>query len=117
MVKNLFTSHQKGIEIWTYPEGHEIQNLFNQRFDILEISPYSRIAPNPEAMIETINQQENAIGFIPSSYLFEDVQVIPINDIEKDQLRFPVLVLSNDEPGGEIKLFIHCLQQQLSLEN
>ena len=111
-INHIFSSPQQEIDIWTYPEDHEIRNLFNHAFEIKENTPFGRIAPDPEAMLESIDQNQNAIGYIPSSLYSGEIQVISLEDMEENLLLYPVLVLTIQEPKDQAALFINCLQQE-----
>jgi hypothetical protein len=52
------------------------------------------LAPDPGAMLEAISEDPAAIGFIPRRWLEEIVSSVTITDVEDEELRQPILALS-----------------------
>jgi hypothetical protein len=110
------------IQVWVYPEGDEISQVFRQA--ILADKPFSslaRLAPDPSAMREAVSEDPTAIGFLPQAWLSPDVKPIRLDQDIQDSLRQPILALSGAEPQGAVREFLYCLQsgagQEMLLEH
>jgi len=111
LVKEQFTALKPQYSVWTYPRNHEIERYFSKL--ILhgqDQSPYSQLVPNPEIMIDIINETEKSIGYTLKSYLNGEMEIIPIDPVVQESLKQPVLLIMEQEPEGEIKNFISCVQ-------
>jgi ABC-type phosphate transport system substrate-binding protein len=109
----LFTNTNTPYQVWTYGEDSDLGRLFEQ--SVLQGVPVSRfalLAPNPGAMVEAISQDPRAVGYLPVSWLTEDLKTISIVDELKATLTHPILVLSAEEPTGNLYAFLVCLQAQ-----
>jgi hypothetical protein len=101
-VQNLFTS---GENIWVYSSDSEMQRVFDQfAMQGRSVSSFARVAPNPNIMIQMLEENPNALGFIPKSLLNQNLKVVYSVGI------FPVLALTETEPQGAVKSLIGCLQ-------
>ena len=111
LIKDQFTALKPRYSIWTYPANHEIEQFFSKL--ILhgeDQSPYTQLVPNPEAMIEILSSTETSIGYSIGSYIDDDLEIIPIDPALQDSLKQPVLLITKQEPQGEIRNFVSCLQ-------
>jgi hypothetical protein len=100
-----------GIEVWILPEGNEFTQVFQEQ--ILEndsFSTLSHLAPDPAALVEAIVENPGAIGFLPGAWLSEGVKLLRLDNRTKNEMRHPVLALSEGEPQGLAREFLHCLQ-------
>jgi len=111
LIKDQFTAMKPQYSIWTYPKNHEIEQFFSKLILHGENqSAYTQLVPNPEAMIEIISSKEKSIGYSLKSYIDGDLEIIPIGQALQDSLKLPVLLISKQEPQGEIRNFVSCLQ-------
>jgi len=110
-IRGYFTATQPIYNIWTYPQGHPLQKIFGEVIMGEEnISPYAIIAPNPGEMLDAITQDSNAIGYIPGSWLTDDIKTITIDPSIQEALRKPILALTSQKPDPLIQNFLACLQ-------
>lgn len=117
-IKEMFSSSQPKYNIFTYPENHEIRILFDQLFEIEKTSPFGIVVPNPTAMLQSIEQNNNAIGYIPKSWYSGNIPTITMETRTESEYIFPVLVISKQKTQEPIVSFISCLQQEwLNLDN
>jgi hypothetical protein len=122
-IREIFTATPPPLKIWTYPENYEIKRFFEESIlGDLDISSYALVAANPGEMLEAIGSEPGSMGYIPKSWLIDDVQVISIDQTYQDFMTYPVLVFTNQEPEGSVKQFLVCLQSywmqgELTLEN
>ena len=101
-VQNLFAS---GENVWVYAEGEEMQRLFDQfAMQGRSVSSSAKVASNPKIMTQTLEENTNAVGFIPKSLLNPNLKEVYSLGI------FPVLALTETEPQGAVKSLIGCLQ-------
>ncbi len=106
-------SDKKGtVHPWVYPDGSELELIFDRvLMNEKHISPSASIASDPESMQHAIAQDEGAIGFLPSSWLTDTIQVVGLEHSLASQLNFPVLAMTDSEPQGLLGVFIACLQK------
>jgi hypothetical protein len=110
-IKELFTSLKPQMQIWTYSESHEINHIFVEWFLLGEReSPYGQVVPNPGEMISSIQTSTNSIGYLPKSWVVNDIQTISIYPLVDENLRQPILALVNQNPKGQVRIFLNCLQ-------
>ncbi|MBX3037575.1 MAG: hypothetical protein KF758_11755 [Anaerolineales bacterium] len=101
-VQNLFTS---GENIWVYSSDSEMQRVFDQTaMQGRSVSSFANVAPNPNIMIQMLEENPDAVGFIPKSLLNQNLKEIYSVGV------FPVLALTETEPQGAVKSLIGCLQ-------
>lgn len=97
---------------WVYPDNNELELILNRLvMNGDHISPSASIAPDPESMQQAIGQDDNAIGFLPSSWMTGTLQTIKLDNNLDSQLTFPVLALTETKPQGPLGVFIACLQK------
>jgi hypothetical protein len=103
------------IQPWAYPSNEDIQQNFEQAFNVGEPLRENLLylAPGPAEMIEAVSQSTTALGFIPRLWLNDQVKEIGVSDGGEDQNRFPILSLSQTEPAGMEKSWLLCLQDQI----
>ncbi len=92
------------LEAWTYPQGHP----FRQEFEasLLEgasVTTAARLAPHPQAMLEGLEANPQAIGYLPSFWVDAAVRPLAITLPAR-----PVLVLSPQEPQGAVPNLLAC---------
>jgi hypothetical protein len=62
-VQNLFTSAEN---VWVYPSASEMQKVLNQFvMKGRSVSSFANVVVSPKQLIEKIESESNAIGFIP----------------------------------------------------
>ncbi len=96
------------IEVWSYPTGHELRDIFNAQLEIETISPYARLAMTPEQMLAKIASQPNALGYAPVFVGANGNQILPLLSVEK----IPILAHTPTPTTGPAKQLLACLQQQ-----
>lgn len=103
------------IQPWVYPFGDDAQELFN--VVILQkdtrATRFVHTAPDPQAMLDAVAANRNAIGFIPRRWLNETVKEIQGNGVSAESMRAPILALSQNEPTGLTRDWLLCLQASL----
>lgn len=93
------------IQIWVYAAGEDVQEVFDQFvMEGRSISSSAHIAVNAQQMSDTLVNEPNTVGILPKHWKAGDsrsVYTIP---------NVPVLAITQNEPQGEIKRLIACLQ-------
>lgn len=93
------------IQIWVYAAGEDVQEVFDQFvMEGRSISSSAHIAVNAQQMSDTLVNESNTVGILPKHWKAGDsrsVYTIP---------NVPVLAITQNEPQGEIKRLIACLQ-------
>jgi hypothetical protein len=124
-LRSIFSGQQKNwreesgqpIQVWVYPQGDPVRTIFDQA--VMQTSPLTTeamLAPDPSAMLEAVSENENAIGYLPESFLNKGGTVDPgkINIVQLDssletQLNRPVVAVTDSEPEGLIRSLLVCL--------
>jgi hypothetical protein len=108
----IYNGLNSSYQVWTYGEGNELRMIFDPIvLGGSRITPYAVLAPNPAAMIEAIQSDPSAIGYIPQSWLPVDMNIIQIERELQNGLSYPILALTQGEPDDQAALLIECLQQ------
>ncbi len=96
-------------EAWTYPQGHP----FRQEFEasLLEgasVTTAARLVPHPQAMLEGMEANPQAVGYLPSFWVSAAVRPLAIPLPSQ-----PVLALSPQEPQGAVRNLLACWEAEL----
>jgi hypothetical protein len=106
------SSIKGAVHPWVYSDNNELESIMKRTvMNGKQISPSASIAADPESMLQAIAQDDNAIGFLPSSWLTNTIQVIKLDNNLDSRLTFPVLALTETNPQGPLSVFIACLQK------
>ena len=110
-LRDLYIHPGSTYQIWTYPPGHELRNLFDNVV-MRENATNANVllAPNPAAMLEAIAANPLAVGYVPGSWLEKAIQTITVEEELQDAFTQPVLALSLREPTGNLRTYLACLQ-------
>jgi ABC-type phosphate transport system substrate-binding protein len=95
------------VQVWALPAGNDVRTAFDQ--SVLgggRNTANARLAPNPEAMLETISAEMGAIGYLPGAWAGEEVEVVETG------VQLPVLALSAQQPQGAVRDLLLCLQRE-----
>lgn len=97
------------IQPWIYPQGNPIQDVF-QRSLFAKGFPAgtSRIAPSSSAVIQAVQEDPAAIGFIIRDKNIEGIRFVDIQP-EIPDLNQPLLLLLPAETNPELTSILHCL--------
>ena len=101
------------VKLWVYPPGVDIEKAQSDivlAFD--EISPDARIAPNAAVMLETIQEQKNAIGLLPGIWMDDRVKPIQISEPVETPV-FPVIMILPAEISEKYGRIISCFQDKI----
>jgi len=110
-LKTFYTESDTLYQAWSYPEGNELRNIFDAVvLGDSPTSPFTLLAPNPEAMLEAITTNSLAIGYVPQSWLTAEVSKLSTEDDLHTALQLPILALTDAEPQEGIQPFLVCLQ-------
>jgi len=98
---------------WIYGAENELRQLFDQIIlGAATHSPESLLSPNPATMLEAIQEDPLAIGYIPKSWLTKGVNTITIDRDLQETFRQPVLALTETKPQGPLQSFLVCVQNR-----
>ena len=110
-------SQASSIEIWLYPQGNALtEYLFSQINISKPILSKAFVAPDPEAMLQAVSENQNALGFVPQSWIKDDpiraaVHQISITDPGPPKLQ--ILALAAKEPQSTGRQLLLCLVDSL----
>ncbi len=103
---------EQKIEVWDYPPGNEIQSIFSSTLGAPLHNPEAMFAPEPEAMLQAVSSNPNAIGYTPRRWVNESVKIIPVEGSEA-LANQPVLANTPTEPDEPLRNWLVCLQQSI----
>ena len=106
------------IQVWVLPNGDPVRTYFDHAvLQSSSLTSEAMLAPDPEALLETISLDANAIGYLPESILsahdpnlVSKVKIIQLDTPLKEELYLPVIALSHSEPEGLIRELLVCVQ-------
>ncbi len=99
------------VRVWVYARGTDSQEAF--RAAALgggPVTSLARQAAGPEAMLEAIAGDRNAIGFLPRPWLTDDVRPLSLPEDLERALTTPVIAITPEEPQGAARALLACLQ-------
>ena len=107
------------IQAWTYATQEGARHTFeNAVLGSTTLTNRVFLAASPQAMLEAIASEANAIGYLPGSWLLpgapaptEGVHAIRLDETIANQLRLPVLALTPSAPQGMLQAVLLCLQE------
>lgn len=111
-VHDIYTASPPPYQIWTYSPGSELRQIFDAAvLDGANTSPYAFLSPDPAAMLEAVSNDKHAIGYLPKSWLNDDVRAVNVDADLQTALQQPILALTVTEPEGVLRAFLVCVQE------
>ena len=106
------------IRVWTYAalEGprHVFENIVLAN---TSLTSQAYLAANPQAMLEAIAADVNAIGYLPGSWLqagapalVENIHAVQMAETLASQMRLPVLAITPGAPPERLEILLLCWQ-------
>jgi len=103
------------VSLWTYPDGDEMLSMVeSELLDGGLVSNAAHVAPDPEAVLQAVAADPNAIGFIPQRILNERVRAIALTDVPANLLTQEILAISTSSSQGQYHSWLACLQAVLN---
>lgn len=102
------------IQPWTYPIGDDAEMLFAAKaipYD--EIIATTRIASDPQAMLDGISSDPLSIGMSPARWLNSSVKSIQISGYTSSDWTLPILAVTKEEPSGPVRDWLLCVQDNI----
>jgi len=111
----------KVIQVWVLPEYDPARIIFDRTvMPSLPLASEAMLAPDPQAMLEAISADANAIGYLPLSVissgdpiLVGKLKTIQIDSSLEQGLRQPVIAITHAEPQGLLRELLVCLQTRV----
>jgi DNA-binding transcriptional LysR family regulator len=100
-------------------EGDELRHQFERIYLQGSYHLGSRLAPTPQAMLEIVAENPDAIGFVPLHTLDSSVKALSIEGIRASDrsvsdgsypLVFPILATAPEEPHGMLRSWLEWIQ-------
>ena len=111
-IRKSYTSLESSYQAWTYPEGYRVREIFQSAILEKPYSPDVMLAPSPEAMLQAIEDDELAIGFVPEASLKKNVQEITLPKEIQAKLDLPLIALTQEETQETMRIFLACLTEK-----
>ena len=102
------------IQVWTYPQGNEIRQYFEDSLSPILLNQIAHLAPDPAAMQQAVAADPSAIGYLPAHWVDSSVRQLSIPDLSAPSLRLPILAITQTEPQGAQKEWLLCLQHSIA---
>jgi hypothetical protein len=99
------------VVVWTFPPGNELSQIL--QIELLNnqgISPFAKLAPSPQAMLEAVSTDPGAIGTLPHAWVTNEIQPVELIDTQQVNFSRPILAFSNEQPEGGSRDLLGCLQ-------
>ncbi len=104
------------ISLGFYPRDEDIQMIFISA--VMNGRPAATgaalLIPDPHAMVEFLQGDKTAIGFLPAHATDPSLRKITITDINADKLTQPILVISSIPPTGAERELLLCMQNLIN---
>ncbi len=107
---------QQPIQVWAYPAGDDARAIMDKVvLGGASLARDANITPNPQAMLDVIQADPLAIGYIPASWLeqtsgIDKIRPLDINKKLAENLHQPILAITPGEPQGALRALLVCLQ-------
>ncbi|HAF62796.1 MAG TPA: undecaprenyl-diphosphatase UppP [Anaerolineaceae bacterium] len=102
------------IKLYIYPENSPYTRSVLEAFNLpLGGMQNALIIPNAESLLTTLQLEPAAAGFLPEQWLTPATPTVTITGLTPDALSLPVLALLDQEPAGQLKDFLLCVQDSL----
>lgn len=106
------------IQVWVLPEGELTRTIFDKTLMLTQsLTSEAMLAPDPDAMLEAISQDVEAIGYLPGSFLnsgdstfANKVKILQLEPSLEAELHQPVVAITNSDPEGLLRNLLVCLQ-------
>jgi hypothetical protein len=103
-----FGDTETEIQVWTYTSKKGPRRSFERVvLGTAALTSRAFLAPNPQAMLEAVAGNENAIGYLPASWLLpgapaqaQNVHTVQLDETLTSQLHLPILALTPETPQG-----------------
>ena len=110
-LKDLYTKLDVEYQMWTYGKENGLRLIFDQAIMGETLTSYNALlVPDPSAMIEVIREDPLAIGYLPRSWITDEIKTIPVEEHLEIQWNHPVLALTDIEPVGNLYNYLVCVQ-------
>jgi undecaprenyl-diphosphatase len=104
----------KAIQLWSYPIGNNEQKLFSRTI-LSDIQPPLNvfIAPDAKNMVEALQINPAALGYLPAHWINEPLKSIEITDYNPEEFKFPIMVSVSLLPIQSYDNLFVCIQNSL----
>ena len=124
-VRNVFTGtnqawsdfskgNANSIVVWSYPQGNEIRQFFEDALSPVDLLPSAHLAPDPHALRQSVAADPSAIGYLPGRWVDTSVRRLTLTNISENSLRRPILAATQATPQGAQKEWLLCLQRSIA---
>lgn len=110
--KNAFSIlTDKVIQLWSYSTGNNEQKIFSRTI-LNNIQPplNAYIAPDVKAMVEALQINPAALGYLPAHWINDSLKPIEITDFNAEEFKFPIVVSVSLLPIQSYEDFFVCIQ-------
>jgi len=95
------------IQVWTYAQGEDIQQIFEQNImNNQPVTSSARLAVSVQNLLDSIAKNADSIGYLPRS-----LETANVHDVFKVASK-PLLAITKSQPQGAVNDLIACLQSK-----
>lgn len=103
------------IRFYIYYENNPYQNVLEDASGLTGSHMNNALlVPSAETLLTQLQVEAAAAGFLPSQWLSAAVSIVQVNDLPGGSLDLPILALLEQQPSGELKDLLLCLQSSLN---
>ena len=111
-------STSQSIQVWVLPEGEPTRQVFEQGLGSEGLlAPNAKLAPDPLAVLKMVAEDENAIGYLPRTYISDPsspdashVKTVELDQALEQAFHQPVIAITKGEPTTLERNLLACIQ-------
>jgi len=109
-----FQGDSQAIQVYGYSNQSMIARVFSASY--LKAGPAGvniRLAPGAEAMREMVSMDQNALGYLPRSWVNDSINAVLRGNNPEKSAFLPIIATSQVEPQNSMKAWLACVQEAL----
>ncbi len=96
--------------VWVYALDDPLWRTFAAALALAQPPSNAQIAPDPQAMLDAVAADPQAIGLLPGFWHDGRVTFVTLNEKLAEKLSQPITASLSEPPTGEIAAWLACLQ-------
>ena len=106
--------NENSIVVWSYPQGNEMRQFFEEAFSPVDLLLSAHLAPDPRALRQSVAADPSAIGYLPGRWVDSSVRPLSMAGSPAPSLRQPILAITQTAAQGAQKQWLLCLQRSIT---
>jgi len=100
--------------VWSYLQGNEIRQFFEDALSPVDLLSSAHLAPDPNAMRQAVAADPSAIGYLPGRWVDSSVRPLSIAGSPAPSYASPSWAATQATPHGAQKEWLLCLQRSIA---